>query len=54
MFRVDDAGALTQVGSAPTAKGARVVVADAAGTAYVADSSGGRILQFRTESAKTE
>jgi len=54
VFRVDDAGALTQVGSAPTAKGARVVVADAAGTAYVADSSGGRILQFRTESAKTE
>jgi uncharacterized protein (TIGR02246 family) len=51
LFHVDDAGVLTKVGSAPTAKGARVVVADAAGTAYVADSSGGRILQFQTQSA---
>jgi DNA-binding beta-propeller fold protein YncE len=42
--RVGDGGALTPVATAKTASGARVVVADDAGTAYVADSQGGRIF----------
>jgi uncharacterized protein (TIGR02246 family) len=47
VFHVDDRGRLSPVASAPTAKGARVVVADAQGTAYVADSAGAQILEFR-------
>jgi hypothetical protein len=42
--RADDGGALTVVATAPTGDGARVVVADPAGTAYVADSNGARIV----------
>src|SRR5262249_13670299 len=43
---VADDGTLTGVASGKTAEGARVVVADAKGGAYVADSRGGRILYF--------
>jgi len=43
---VADDGKLTAIASGPTAEGARVVVADAKGGAYVADSRGGRILYF--------
>lgn len=43
---VGDEGTLTTVASGKTAEGARVVVADAKGGAYVADSRGGRILYF--------
>jgi DNA-binding beta-propeller fold protein YncE len=39
-------GTLVPVASGATAEGARVVVADDAGGAYVADSRGGRILYF--------
>jgi DNA-binding beta-propeller fold protein YncE len=46
VFHVADDGKLSLVATAHTAKGARVVVADAAGRAYVADSGGGRILEF--------
>jgi DNA-binding beta-propeller fold protein YncE len=46
VFHVADDGHLSLVATAPTAQGARVVVADAAGRAYVADSAGGRILVF--------
>ncbi len=46
VFRVDDRGRLAAAASAPTAPGARVVVADGSGAAYVADSKGGRILRF--------
>jgi hypothetical protein len=42
--RVQKSGALTKVGSAPTAQGARCVVAGADGTGYVADSAGGRLI----------
>jgi DNA-binding beta-propeller fold protein YncE len=42
--RVDDKGGLTAVGTTPTAPGARVVVAGADGTAYVADGKQGRVL----------
>jgi DNA-binding beta-propeller fold protein YncE len=42
--RVEKTGALTRLGSAETAKGARCVVAGADGTAYVADSAGGRLI----------
>jgi hypothetical protein len=41
---VADSGALTVVATAPTAKGARNAVTDATGTAYVADSAGGRLI----------
>jgi DNA-binding beta-propeller fold protein YncE len=44
---VGERGALTRSWSAPAAEGARVVVVDARGAAYVADSRGGRILVFR-------
>jgi DNA-binding beta-propeller fold protein YncE len=46
VFHVDPGGALRVAATAHTARGARVVVADAAGRAYVADSGGGRILAF--------
>lgn len=46
IFNVGDAGRLTLVATAHTARGARVVVADESGRAYVADSGGGRILVF--------
>jgi DNA-binding beta-propeller fold protein YncE len=42
--RVADGGALTEAATAPTAQGARVVVVDGSGTAYVADSLGGRLI----------
>jgi DNA-binding beta-propeller fold protein YncE len=45
--RVEESGALTKVGSAPTAPGARCVVAGADGTGYVADSAGGRLIIVR-------
>ncbi len=44
--RVDDAGVPVPIAVADTARGTRVVVADAGGRAYVADSGGGRILVF--------
>jgi DNA-binding beta-propeller fold protein YncE len=44
VVRVADDGALQVVSTAPTAKGARNAVVDATGTAYVADSSGGRLI----------
>ena len=40
-------GALTKAWSAPAAEGGRVVVVDARGAAYVADSKGGRIVVFK-------
>jgi DNA-binding beta-propeller fold protein YncE len=46
VFRVADGGRLSLVVTAHTARGARVVVADESGRAYVADSGGGRILVF--------
>jgi DNA-binding beta-propeller fold protein YncE len=42
--RVSAAGALAAVASLPTAKGARCVVVATDGTAYVADSAGGRLI----------
>jgi drug/metabolite transporter (DMT)-like permease len=44
--RLGKDGSLTTLASGPTAEGARVVVADDRGGAYVADSRGGRILYF--------
>jgi hypothetical protein len=46
VFDVDERGGLHLMATAPTAPGARVVVADGRGRAYVADSRGGRILAF--------
>jgi DNA-binding beta-propeller fold protein YncE len=46
VIRVDDRGSLTPVATGATARFARVVVADEAGRAYVADPAGGRILVF--------
>lgn len=46
VFRFEG-NALVPVATATTARGARVVVADDAGTAYVGDPAGGRILVFR-------
>jgi DNA-binding beta-propeller fold protein YncE len=43
-----ETGAFAQVASATTARGARVVVADADGTSFVGDPAGGRILVFRS------
>jgi hypothetical protein len=40
---VGDGGALSVVATAATAPGTRVVVADDAGNAYVADPRGGKI-----------
>jgi DNA-binding beta-propeller fold protein YncE len=48
--RVSAAGALAAVGSSPTAPGARCVVVDANGTAYVADSAGGRLIVVKPPS----
>jgi hypothetical protein len=45
--RVGDGGDLEVVATANTALGARVVVADAQGRAYVIDPRGGRILTVR-------
>src|SRR6185312_2988442 len=42
--RVSPAGAVTAIGSAPTAPGARCVVAASDGTGYVADSARGRLI----------
>ena len=42
--RVGSTGALTTAATMPTAQGARCVVVAADGTAYVADSAGGRLL----------
>ncbi len=46
--RVAPTGALTAVATAPTAAGARCVVAASDGTAYVADSAGGRLIVVKT------
>jgi DNA-binding beta-propeller fold protein YncE len=46
--RVAAGGALTAAASAPTAKGARNPVVDANGTAYVADTAGGRIIVVKS------
>jgi hypothetical protein len=43
---VDADGAMRRVSTVPTAIGARGVVADGAGRAYVADPVGGRILKL--------
>lgn len=40
----DEKGALKQVSSVPGAEGGRVVVVDSRGTAYIADSKGGRLV----------
>jgi DNA-binding beta-propeller fold protein YncE len=45
--RVADSGALTLVQATDTAAGARTVVVDDTGTAYVADSPGGRLLVIK-------
>jgi DNA-binding beta-propeller fold protein YncE len=42
--RVGPSGALTVAAQRPTAKGARNPIVDAQGTAYVADSAGGRLI----------
>jgi DNA-binding beta-propeller fold protein YncE len=44
---VSESGALTKVRSAPVPEGGRVVVVDAHGAAYVADSKGGRIVVIK-------
>ncbi len=44
VLHADPQGNLTVVGTAATGPGARVVVSDARGRAYVADSEGGRIV----------
>ena len=45
VIRVDEAGRFTPVRTVPTAKGARGVVVDSKGDAYVMDPIGGRILK---------
>lgn len=45
--RVAPTGALTRLAAAPTAAGARCVVAAADGTGYVADSAGGRLIVIK-------
>jgi hypothetical protein len=37
-------GALSVAATAPTAKGARAVIVDGNGTAYVPDTQGGRLI----------
>jgi len=44
IFRVGADGSLKTVATAETAPGARVVMADAKGTAYLPDSAGGRLI----------
>jgi len=44
--RVDDRGTLHRIAVVPTAKGARGVVADGRGSAYVADPRAGRLLKL--------
>lgn len=44
--RVDDGGNLTRIAVVPTVRGARGVVVDEEGRAYVADPAGGRILKI--------
>lgn len=44
MATLDDKGALAKSAEAPTSQGARVVVADGNGVAYVADGANGRVL----------
>ena len=51
VLRFDD-GKFTEVQTAETARGARVVVADDAGTAFVGDPAGGRILVVRAAAPK--
>jgi hypothetical protein len=41
---VSDDGGLKPLATAPTANGARVVVVDGKGTAFVADSAGGQLV----------
>jgi DNA-binding beta-propeller fold protein YncE len=47
LARVDAAGGLKVVAIVTTAKGARTAVVDAKGTAYVPDSTGGRLIVVR-------
>jgi len=49
VLRVGDRGTLEVAATTPTAPGARVVVADAEGTAYVIDPRAGRILALPTD-----
>jgi len=44
VLRVSDDGGLTQIATATTAAGGRVVVVDRRGTAFVADSAGGQLV----------
>lgn len=44
LVKVGDDGVLTKAAELPTAAGARNAVCDAAGTAYVADTAGGRLI----------
>jgi DNA-binding beta-propeller fold protein YncE len=50
VFRFEG-GAFVPVATATTARGARVVVADGAGTSFVGDPAGGRVLVFRAAGA---
>jgi DNA-binding beta-propeller fold protein YncE len=45
--QVADSGTLTRIDTIGTAPGARTVVVDGRGSAFVADSPGGRLLVFR-------
>jgi DNA-binding beta-propeller fold protein YncE len=47
LARVAEGGALSSVTTATTATGARTVVVDGSGTAYVADSPGGRLIVIK-------
>ncbi len=44
IFQVSEDGGLKPIATAPTANGARVVVVDGKGTAFVADSAGGQLV----------
>lgn len=44
IFQVSEDGGLKPIATAPTASGARVVVVDDKGTAFVADSAGGQLV----------
>jgi hypothetical protein len=44
IFQVSEDGGLKPIATAPTAIGARVVVVDGKGTAFVADSAGGQLV----------
>jgi DNA-binding beta-propeller fold protein YncE len=52
LAHVTDGGALTTVATRPTANGARNPIVDARGTAYVADSAGGRLIVVQPPARK--